>query len=70
MSNLGKKHWEVVKVIMGYLNGTKKLCIFFGRNGACVFGYIDVDYVGDMDKRRSTSCYVFMFIGAAIYWIS
>ena len=32
MSNLGKKHWEVVKGIMRYLNGTRKLCICFGRN--------------------------------------
>ena len=31
MSNCGKKHWEVVKGVMRYLNGTKELCICFGR---------------------------------------
>ena len=66
MSNPGKKHWEAVKGIMRYLKGTRKLCICFGRNGACVFGYTDVDYAGDMDKRRSTSGYVFMFTGGAL----
>ena len=27
MSNPGKKHWEAVKGVMRYLNGTKELCI-------------------------------------------
>ena len=70
MSNPGKKHWEVVKGIMRYLNGTRKLCICFGRNEACVVGYTDADYAGDMDKRRSTSGYVFMFTRGAISWRS
>ena len=69
MSNLGKKHWEVVKDIMRYLNGTRKLCICFGRNEACVVGYTDADYAGDMDMR-STSGYVFMFTGGAVSWRS
>ena len=70
MSNPGKKHWEAVKGIMRYLIGTRKLCICFGRNEACVVGYTDADYGGDMDKRRSTSGYVFMFIGGAVSWRS
>ena len=70
MSNPGKKHWEAMKGIMRYLNGTKRLCICFGRNRACVFGYTDADYAGDMDKRRSTSGYVFMFTGGVVSWRS
>ena len=35
-----------------------------------MIGYIDVDYAGDMDKRRSTSGYVFMFTGGAVSWRS
>ena len=70
MSNPSKKHWEAVKGITRYLNGIRKLCICFGRNGACVLGYTDTDYVGDMDKRRSTLGYVFMFTGGAISWRS
>ena len=70
MSNPVNKHWEAVKGIMRYLNGTRELCICFGRNGACVFGYINAEYVGDMDKRRSTLGYVFMFTRGAISWRS
>ena len=54
MSNPGKKHWEAVKGVMPYLNGTRKVCICFGSKGACVEGYTYIDYAGDMDKRRST----------------
>ena len=70
MSNLGKKHWEAVKGIMRYLNGTRDVCICFGSKGTCVEGYTDADYAGDMDKRRSTSGYVFMFTGGAVSWRS
>ena len=70
MSNPGKKHWEAMKGIMRYLNGTRKLCIFFGRNGACMFGYTYADYAGDMDKRRSTIGYVFMSTRGVVSWRS
>ena len=70
MSNPSKKHWEAVKSIMRYLNGTRKVCICFGSKELCVEGYIDADYVGDMDKRRSTSGYVFMFASGAVSWRS
>ena len=70
MSNLGKKRWEAVKGIMRYLNGTRDVCICFGSKGTCVEGYTDADYAGDMDKRRSTSGYVFMFTGGAVSWRS
>ena len=70
MSNPGKKHWEVVKGIMRYLNGTRKFFICFGRNGACVFGYTDANYARDMDKRMSTSSYVFMFTRGVVSWRS
>ena len=70
MSNPRKKHWEAVKGIMRYLNGTQKVCICFGSKGSNVEGYTDADYVGDMDKRRSTLGYVFMFTGGAVSWQS
>ena len=70
MSNPGKKHWEAMKGVMRYLNGTKELCICFGNKEACVLGYTDADYAGDMDKRRSTSGYVFIFTGGDVSWRS
>ena len=70
MSNPGKKHWEAVKGIMCYLKGTKGMRIRFGSKEACVDGYMDADYAGDMDKRRSTSDYVFMFTEGVVSWRS
>jgi hypothetical protein len=33
-----------------------------------VVGYVDVDYVGDLDDRRLTMGYVFTFVGGPICW--
>ncbi|MCO5563394.1 hypothetical protein L7F22_017035 [Adiantum nelumboides] len=70
MSNPGKKHWEAVKGVLQYLNGTKDMCICFRKGDLSVVGYTDADYVGDLDKRRSTSGYLYTFAGGAISWFS
>ena len=33
-----------------------------------VRGYVDADYAGDLDDRRSTTCYVFTLGGGPICW--
>ncbi|CAL2229048.1 unnamed protein product [Prunus armeniaca] len=55
MENLSKQHWNAVKWIFRYLKGTKKLGILFERQQrkAYAMGYVDSDYAGDIDKRRS-----------------
>ncbi|KAL6273672.1 hypothetical protein ACE6H2_024364 [Prunus campanulata] len=62
MANPGKQHWNAVKWIFRYLKGTKRFGILFERQQrkACVLGYVDSDYAGDLDKRRSTTGYVFV----------
>ncbi|MCO5575171.1 hypothetical protein L7F22_028968 [Adiantum nelumboides] len=70
MSNPGKKHWEAVKGVLRYLNGTKYRCICFGKGKLSIVGYIDADYAGDLDKRRSTRGYLYTFAGGAISWLS
>jgi hypothetical protein len=35
-----------------------------------VCGYVDSYFVGDLDKRRSTSGYVFTLAGGPISWMS
>ncbi|XP_040364466.1 secreted RxLR effector protein 161-like [Rosa chinensis] len=70
MSNLGKPHWEAVKWILRYLKGTRQLGIMFERKHevACVAGFVDSDYAGDLDKRRSTIGYVFTCGGGPVSW--
>ena len=38
--------------------------------GQHVVGYCDSDYAGDLDKRRSTTGYVFTFAKAPVSWKS
>ena len=33
-------------------------------------GFVDVDWAGDLDQRRSTSGYVFSLFGGAVSWMS
>ncbi|CAA0842072.1 Uncharacterized mitochondrial protein AtMg00810 [Striga hermonthica] len=57
MSRSGKQHWEAVKWISRYLKGTAGHGIVFGdqRLDPLVVGYVDSDYAGDLDNRRSTT---------------
>jgi hypothetical protein len=33
-------------------------------------GFVDSDMAGDIDSRKSTTSYVFILGGAAIFWVS
>ncbi|MCO5605991.1 hypothetical protein L7F22_060177 [Adiantum nelumboides] len=70
MSNPGKKHWEAVKGILRYLNATKNMCICYGSQELSVTGYMDSNYAGDLNNKRSMSGYVFTVAGEAVSWRS
>src|SRR5271167_4009163 len=76
MSKPGKEHWDAVKRVFRYLRGTSdySLCYHCKSSGAphsvCIHGFVDSDWAGDIDKRRSTSGYVFTMFGGAISWMS
>ena len=38
------------------------------KTGQDCIGYVDSDYARDLDKRRSTSGYVFTLAGAPVCW--
>ncbi|KAL0301507.1 UNVERIFIED_CONTAM: Retrovirus-related Pol polyprotein from transposon TNT 1-94 [Sesamum radiatum] len=40
------------------------------QNDRLVVGYVDFDYTGDLDDRKSTTGYVFTLGGGPIYWKS
>ena len=75
MSKLGKVHWTTVKWVFRYLCGTSDygLC-YQGRLGLDrvldIHGFVDANWVGDMDHRISTGEYVFNLFGSAISWMS
>ncbi|CAM8953748.1 unnamed protein product [Rhodiola kirilowii] len=71
MGNPGKKHWEAVKWILRYLKGTTEYALCFEGNKVELAGYVDADLISsDIDKRRSTTGYVFTLGGTAISWAS
>jgi len=63
MSNLRKQHWKAVKWVLRYLRGITRLGLVFQRletgKPRLLQGYININYVGDLDQRRSTTGYVF-----------
>jgi hypothetical protein len=68
MANPGREHWKVVQWILRYLRGSSNACLCFGKSRDGLFGYVDSDYAGDLDKKRSLSGYVFIVGGCAVSW--
>ncbi|KAM3344821.1 hypothetical protein P3S68_024530 [Capsicum galapagoense] len=69
--NTRKYHWDVVKWIFRYLKGTINLGLVFDRNKVTsndVAGFVDFDYGGDIDRRRSLSGYNFTLCFGSISW--
>ena len=73
MHNPGKGHWQAVKWILRYIQGTVDIGLKFEKDrnvGKHLVGYVDSDYAGDLDKRRSTTGYVFTIAGGPVSWRS
>uniref|UniRef100_A0A2N9EER7 CCHC-type domain-containing protein n=1 Tax=Fagus sylvatica TaxID=28930 RepID=A0A2N9EER7_FAGSY len=72
MANPGREHWNAVKWIFRYLKGTAEHGILFSRQLGTnsVVGYVDADYAGEVDDKRSTTGYVFTLSGGPICWKS
>ena len=57
----------MVKKTLRYVQGTKGLMLTYRRFDTLeIEGYLDADYAGDIDDRKSTSGYVFTLAGGAI----
>ncbi|KAH9699234.1 Integrase catalytic domain-containing protein [Citrus sinensis] len=63
-------HWIAVKRILRYIRGTSDVALCYGGSEFTVRGYVDSDFAGDLDKRKSTTGYVFTLAGAAVSWVS
>uniref|UniRef100_A0A2N9IN96 Integrase catalytic domain-containing protein n=1 Tax=Fagus sylvatica TaxID=28930 RepID=A0A2N9IN96_FAGSY len=70
MVNPGKEHWEAVKWIFRYLRGSSKSCLSFGSSKPVLEVYTDADMASDLDGRKSTSGFLFTFVGGAVSWQS
>ena len=70
MQNPGKQHWEAVKQILRYLKGTQKCGIILGGVKKDLKGFVDADWAGDTDSRRSATGYVFYLNEGPVTWTS
>lgn len=71
MKRPGKAHWHTVKWILRYLRGTANVGLMFNKTGgldSCVVEFVDSNYTGDQDKRRSLIGYVFTLASCAVSW--
>jgi hypothetical protein len=71
MANPSLQHWITVKCIFWYLQGTLEFKLHFGGlPPQDLVEYCDVDWVNNLENRRSTTMFIFMMGGGAISWSS
>uniref|UniRef100_A0A2N9FVA6 Integrase catalytic domain-containing protein n=1 Tax=Fagus sylvatica TaxID=28930 RepID=A0A2N9FVA6_FAGSY len=68
-SNPGPTHWKAVKRILRYLHGTADYMLCYQGRDLRLRGYSDADWVGDLDKRKSTSGYIFLLVVQEAVWL-
>ena len=70
MSNSGREHWNAMKWVLRYLKGSTDVGILYGDGAigelGVVEGYVDSDYAGSADTRKSLTGYVFTLFGGTI----
>ncbi|XP_062535018.1 uncharacterized protein LOC134204205 [Armigeres subalbatus] len=66
------EHWQALKRIVRYLQGTKKLMLQFKRNpkSRALIGFVDADWASDTEDRKSISGYIFQVFGCTVAWCS
>jgi hypothetical protein len=64
-------HLIAVKRILRYVKGTEDLRLYYTKtNKFELAGYVDSDWCGDIDDRKSTSGYAFFMRGIVFTWLS
>ncbi|CAM8987460.1 unnamed protein product [Rhodiola kirilowii] len=71
MANPGKAHWHAVRWLLKYVNGSLNKGLLFGQSNSATnlaVGYVDSDFAGSIDTRKSQTGYVFTIYGTAVSW--
>ena len=70
-SNPRMEHCKATKKVLRYLQGIKDHMVTYRRfDHFEVIGYLDSDFVGCVDTRKSTLGFVFLLAGGTISWKS
>ena len=72
MSNPGCDHWNALKWLLRYIKSTENVSLNFCKRNSTLdlVGYVDSDFAGDRDSRKSTTAYQFTLGGNCISWKS
>lgn len=69
LSNPSPVHFTAAKRLLRYLNATKYFGITYSKTSSLeVEGYVDADWAGNPDDRRSITGYVFLLANAPVTW--
>jgi len=70
-SDPGLDHWRTAKKVLRYLQGTQDYMLTYNRSDLLeIVGYIDSDFAGCPNSRKSTSGYIFLLASGAVSWRS
>ena len=70
-ANPGIEHWNVLVHVIRYIKNTLDYGLTYSRDAELSpHAYVDADYGGCWDTRRSTSGYVFIMAGGLVTWSS
>ena len=70
-SNPGINHWNALMHVIGYIKNTISYGLTYSRDSdLSPSGFVDADYGGCRDTRRSTSGYIFLMAGGPVAWSS
>ena len=64
----GMELWNAAKRVLRYLKSTSNYGLTFKKTGKDLVGYVDADWAGCPDDRRSYTGYAFIFGNAAVSW--
>ena len=69
--NPGNEHWNALMHVIGYIKNTLDYGLTYSRDAELTpLAYVDADYGGCRDMKRSTSGYIFTMAGAPVTWSS
>ena len=67
----GVEHWSALLHVVGYIKNTLDYGLTYSRDfDISPTAFVDADYGGCRDTRRSTSGYIFMMAGGPVAWSS
>ncbi|KAK4350076.1 hypothetical protein RND71_029389 [Anisodus tanguticus] len=68
--NPSDDHWKALNRVLQYLKHTLIFGLHYSRYPAVLEGYIDANWISDIENTKSTSGYVFIIGGGAVSWKS